>query len=685
MSLKHTEQQRLASYNLWGKGRIGAYIDRGGFGQVYELYGLNADGTADALKVVTIEYTEEAEQRGEDKQKYLLNGLRSMLDEIQRMMEFKQLNNFVSIYGYEDYPIRANGELIGYDILIRMEKLTVLTKYMEERRAQNVPATERDILQVGMDVCTGLQEANLLVQKQSHQAEFIHRDIKPENIFVAADGTYKLGDLGIATMNQSTQYSTVGTPSYMAPEMFLERGYHANVDLFALGRTLEKLTDGMELKSGLQQVICKAEELQPEDRYQTAQEMLEDLNRCVYRLEHPEEFADSEIQTDHPRPIRKWNKHTERMTEKRTVQLPGRTMKVAGIPQELREQTRQAGSGKTNVSEETVLRPQNKRKYVAAVLLVLLLAAGGGFGGWMYYQKTGSESALVMAKVSDCMNQEDYTGALEILYDQSEVVKNSQELSDLQEQCEGAYRDSILQAAETEEQNGALADAVKTIQKGLNILKRDEKLLEVQKQYQAAYREDIISRAKTAYEEQDHIAAQAVIEQGLEVLLRDKTLLEYQKLCEQIAPVSLQEMRFADGNLGQDSAYTDGSISDSQGNQYTGYFALTSANAMLGLTSKPGYNTFELDGTYQTFTATYFVQSDTEHAARFLVLADDVIIYDSGEKTEADGAEQISLDISGVSRLTIQAEENHSSLFSHSPSVIVANAVLKQPFELGRI
>ena len=454
------------------------------------------------------------------------------------------------------------------------------------------------------------------------------------------------------------------------------------MDLFALGRTLEKLTDGMELKSGLQQVICKAEELQPEDRYQTAQEMLEDLNRCVYRLEHPEEFADSEIQTDHPRPIRKWNKHTERMTEKRTVQLPGRTMKVAGIPQELREQTRQAGSGKTNVSEETVLRPQNKRKYVAAVLLVLLLAAGGGFGGWMYYQKTGSESALVMAKVSDCMNQEDYTGALEILYDQSEVVKNSQELSDLQEQCEGAYRDSILQAAETEEQNGALADAVKTIQKGLNILKRDEKLLEVQKQYQAAYREDIISRAKTAYEEQDHIAAQAVIEQGLEVLLRDKTLLEYQKLCEQIAPVSLQEMRFADGNLGQDSAYTDGSISDSQGNQYTGYFALTAANAMLGLTSKPGYNTFELDGTYQTFTATYFVQSDTEHAARFLVLADDVIIYDSGEKTEADGAEQISLDISGVSRLTIQAEENHSSLFSHGPSVIVANAVLKQPFEL---
>ena len=682
MSLKHTEQQRLASYHLWGKGRIGEYIDRGGFGQVYELYGLHEDGTADALKVVTIEYTEEAEQRGEDKQKYLLNGLRSMLDEIHRMMEFKQLDNFVSIYGYEDYPIRENGELVGYDILIRMEKLTVLTKYIEERRAQDVPVTEQDILQVGVDVCTGLQEANLLVQKENHEVEFIHRDIKPENIFVAADGTYKLGDLGIATMNRHTQYSTVGTPSYMAPEMFLERGYHANVDLFALGRTLEKLTDGMVLQSGLQQVICKAEALQPEDRYQTAQEMLEDLNRCVYRLEHPEEFAESDAAADHPRPIRKWDKHTERMTEKQTVQLPGRTMKVASVPA-LGEQTKREENGNRNESEITV-PTRKKRKYIVAVLLVLLLAAGGGFGGWMFYQKTSSPAAQMMEQVSACMQEEDYTGALELLHDQSVVVKGSQELTDLQEQCETAYRDSIIQAAEAAQQKGELADAVKTIQQGLNVLKRDEQLLDYQEQYKTAYREQIIAQAKTAYEEQDNTAAQTVIEQGLEVLLRDKTLLEYQKLCEQITPVPLQEMQFVDGNLGQNSVYSDTGISDGEGNQYTGYFTLTAANAMLGLTSRPGYNTFELDGAYQTFTATYFVQSgtDAEHSARFLVLADDVIIYDSGEKTAADGAEQISLDISGVSRLTIQAEENHISLFSHGPSVIVTNAMLKQPFEL---
>lgn len=677
MSLKDTEQQRFVSYHLWGKGRIGAYIDRGSFGQVYELYGLNEDGTADALKVVTIEYTQEAEQRGEDKQKYLLHGLRSMLDEIQRMMEFKELNNFVSIYGYEDYPIRENDELIGYDILIRMEKLTVLTKYIEERREQHEPVTERDMLQVGIDICTGLQEANLLVQKQNHEAEFIHRDIKPQNIFVTADGTYKLGDLGIATMNQRTQYSAVGTPPYMAPEMFLERGYHANVDLFALGRTLEKLTDGMALTSGLQQVIEKAEQLLPENRYQTAQEMLEDLNRCVYYLEHPE-VSDSEMGISHPRPIRQWQEHTEQMTEKRTVQLPGRTIKITGMPAEFKEQIGQTESSKTP-SKESDRKPRTKRKYVAAVLLIVLLAAGGGFG--IYYQKNGNEAAQVMAQVSDYMEQEQYIKALELLYDHAEMGKNPTWI-DLREQCETGYRDSVIQAAETESQKGMLADAVKTIQDGLNILKRDETLLALQKQYQTAYREEILSRAKSAYEQKDHTAAHAVLEQGLEVLVRDKTLLAYQKRCEQLAPVSLQNMPFVSGNLGEHAAYSEDTICDSQGNQYTGYFTLTSANAMLGLSSKPGYNEFQLDDTYETFTATYFVQSDADHAARFLVLADDIIIYDSGQKTGADGAEQISLDIRGVSHLTIQVEEIQNSLFSSGPSVIVANAVLKRPFEL---
>ena len=122
MSLKDTERERLSGYHLWGHKTVGACIGRGSFGQVYTLTDETAK-TEDVLKVVTIEYTAEAEKEEPDKQKYLLSGLRSTLDEVQRMMELKDLPNFVSIYGYENYPIREGEELVGYDILIWMEKL----------------------------------------------------------------------------------------------------------------------------------------------------------------------------------------------------------------------------------------------------------------------------------------------------------------------------------------------------------------------------------------------------------------------------------------------------------------------------------------------------------------------------------------------------------------------------------
>lgn len=693
MSLRDTELERLATYNLWGKGRIGDYIDRGGFGQVYDLHDLHEDGTVDALKVVTIEYTKEAEARKEDKQKYLLNGLRSTLDEIHHMMEFEKLNHFVSIYGYEDYPIRENGELIGYDILIRMEKLTVLTKYMDERSKQGNPITERDFLQIAIDVCTGLCEANLLVHElENYQAEFIHRDIKPENIFVSADGTYKLGDLGVATMKQRTQYSTVGTPSYMAPEMFLERGYHANVDLFALGRTLEKLTDGIHLRSGLQQVICRAEELLPENRYQNAQEMLADLNQCVYRLEHPEEFVTETNISEKSRPVHKWSGHTERVTEKMTIQLPGRTMKVAGAPElasdpKLHDRVAQQKKPvRQKVPEVPAVRKRKGKKIAAAIVVFVILAAVGGFGGWMFWQNQQTESKIkeLEAIVSVFTDQSDYASALKALEEQSELVQGNEELSKLMKQCEDSYRESVVKNAEAANGKGDLENALDIIQKGLNVLKKDTELLKYQNDYKNSYRESIVSQAKAAYEEEDNEAALKMIEQGLEVLPGDKELVKYQELCMKSVPVALHEMELTDSNLGVENSYADEMVSDSKGNRYNGYFKISAVDSMLGFSSSPGYNTFQLDSDYAIFQATYFVKPDTasKRSARFLILADGIIVYDSGYKSQEDAAETISLDVSNVSQLTIETEANNASLFSPSPAVIVTNTMLKKPFVL---
>ena len=55
-----------------------------------------------------------------------------------------------------------------------------------------------------------------------HRKHIIHRDIKTANIFIAADGTLKLGDFGISRMleNSNAKVNTAaGTPYFMAPEV----------------------------------------------------------------------------------------------------------------------------------------------------------------------------------------------------------------------------------------------------------------------------------------------------------------------------------------------------------------------------------------------------------------------------------------------------------------------------------
>ena len=73
----------------------------------------------------------------------------------------------------------------------------------------------------------------------------IHRDLKCDNIFVTGQcGQVKIGDLGLATLKkQSFAKSVIGTPEFMAPEMYSEQ-YDESVDVYAFGMcVLEMATD----------------------------------------------------------------------------------------------------------------------------------------------------------------------------------------------------------------------------------------------------------------------------------------------------------------------------------------------------------------------------------------------------------------------------------------------------------
>lgn len=81
-----------------------------------------------------------------------------------------------------------------------------------------------------------------LAYLHSHQPPIIHRDLKCDNIFVNGNhGEVKIGDLGLATlMLRPTANSLIGTPEFMAPELY-EEEYNELVDIYSFGMCILEL------------------------------------------------------------------------------------------------------------------------------------------------------------------------------------------------------------------------------------------------------------------------------------------------------------------------------------------------------------------------------------------------------------------------------------------------------------
>lgn len=156
----------------------------------------------------------------------------------------------------------------------------------------------------------GLQAADAL--SYAHKLGTLHRDIKPANLLLDAHGTVWLADFGLAKGTQSEDISLsndiVGTVRYMAPEQF--RGNtDSRSDVYSLGLTLyellalrpaygetshsrliQRITEGSpsapslsdnEIPRDLETIILKATSHDVGQRYQSAEEMAEDLRRFL--------------------------------------------------------------------------------------------------------------------------------------------------------------------------------------------------------------------------------------------------------------------------------------------------------------------------------------------------------------------------------------------------------------------
>jgi eukaryotic-like serine/threonine-protein kinase len=156
----------------------------------------------------------------------------------------------------------------------------------------------------------------------AHQNGVIHRDIKPANIFIVGKYTPKVLDFGIASASRQiadpeasigfatlTERRLLGTPSYMSPEQTRAEAVDARSDIFSLGvvlyqllcgelpfkgDTIQDLLENIEYESPvppqdirsdvpirLAFIAGKALSKKPADRYATAAEMANDLNRYI--------------------------------------------------------------------------------------------------------------------------------------------------------------------------------------------------------------------------------------------------------------------------------------------------------------------------------------------------------------------------------------------------------------------
>lgn len=221
---------------IWPEWEIEAKpLGKGSYGSVYKAVrnDYNVKSYA-AIKTISIpsDPAEIDSLRSEgldlDATKTLLRGIvDDFINEIQLMESFKGVQNIVSI---EDYKVIEKTNEIGWDILIRMELLTTLNKYICDKKL-----SEKEIIKLGSDICEALEICS--------KRNIIHRDIKPENIFINDFGYFKLGDFGIARKmeNLTVGLSQKGTLNYMAPEVAMGKNYDSRADIYSLGIVLYRL------------------------------------------------------------------------------------------------------------------------------------------------------------------------------------------------------------------------------------------------------------------------------------------------------------------------------------------------------------------------------------------------------------------------------------------------------------
>ncbi len=204
--------------------------------------------------------------------------------------------NIVSVYDV------SHNENIEYIVMELVDGIT-LKEYMKEHGA--LPADE--VLNFSIQIARALVHA--------HSKGIIHRDIKPQNVMLLKDGLIKVADFGIAALQNDIEESTnetVGSVHYIAPEQARGAAADARSDIYSLGIVMYEMMTGKlpyvgksdvevavkhmnteavpprsivpGIPEELERICLKAMATDINDRYQSASELLSDLEQFRKQL-----------------------------------------------------------------------------------------------------------------------------------------------------------------------------------------------------------------------------------------------------------------------------------------------------------------------------------------------------------------------------------------------------------------
>ncbi len=237
-------------------------------------------------------------------------------DELADLDMLRSSANFAT---YLDYQVCPKEEGIGFEIYLLSEHWQTLVEYLHENAMTHLKA-----LNLGLDLCTALCDL------RTHG--LIHRDIKPENIYLNGLNGFMLGDLGVARID-NLKYCSMPErmiTEYTAPELMdILNPINTTIDIYSIGMVLYRILNGnhgpfedektspkaankrrisgeplpapLYCDYELTEILLKACAFRPEDRFQTPEELMQELvlymkrNSVTDSLIVPPIITDSDI------------------------------------------------------------------------------------------------------------------------------------------------------------------------------------------------------------------------------------------------------------------------------------------------------------------------------------------------------------------------------------------------------